>query len=162
MRILLILLTATITGLCAALTLAKPAAAGIDEQERVATDGAYAIIHYGTEGRRKKYLQIYVHDTKPDGRCAEGWADFDTWPPPGEEGHEHIDPVRAIACGYNKRGWSPRYRYDAGGKDWWEDTPWRITGLGAVDACWRSRDERDCEVGWPDRNWSDFETYEIR
>jgi hypothetical protein len=151
---------ATTAGLWALAMLAQPAAAGIDDQARVEIDGAYAIIHYGTEGRRK-YLQIYVHDTKADGRCAEGWADFGTWPPRGADGHHHINPVRAIACGYNKKGWSPRFRYAPSGKDW-RGRPWRITGLARADACWRNRDVRDCKVGWPNVNGLDPKTYEIR
>jgi hypothetical protein len=129
------------------------ARAGIDEQVVETMAGAYTIIHYGTDGRQK-YLQLYVHDTKPDGRCAEAWADFETWPPRGVDGHHHINPVRAIVCGYNRRGWSPRYYSAPGGRRW------RVTGLGFTSACWRTRSARGCNNPLP--NPSRFKTYEIR
>ena len=48
------------------------------QQRRVdfARNGAYGIVHYGVANDGHHYMQIYVHDTRPDRRCAEVWPTF--------------------------------------------------------------------------------------
>lgn len=123
---------AAAAGLTAAPAVAR---ADIKAQQRISGKGAYGIVHYGATGGRR-YIQIYVHDTSPDNKCAEIWADFQTQNIGAK--HRHIDPVRAIICGYNRQGWSERYYVAA------NDGNGVVTGLHWVDACWRSRNARDC------------------
>lgn len=115
---------------------AAPAVARAEiKPQIVAGNGAYGIVHFGIVGGQR-YIQIYVHDTSPDNKCAEIWADFQTQNIGGK--HRHLDPARAIICGYNRQGWSERYYVPA------NDGNGVVTGLHWVDACWRSRNARDC------------------
>lgn len=116
------------------------------QQRRVdfARNGAYGIVHYGVANDGHHYLRIYVHDTRPDRRCAEVWADFLTEDLPGR--HRHIDPTRAIICGNGRRAWSRQFhvRYN--------DGRGLIRGIRWVDACWRTRNGRDCARERADNN----------
>lgn len=124
---------------------AAPAHAEITWQTRVSGNGAYGIVHFGAVGGRR-YIQIYVHDTRPDNRCAEIWADFATVGIAGR--HRHEDPVRAIICGYGRKGWSDRHYVPH------VDERGRVTGVRWVDACWRTRRARDCAYERADNNGS--------
>jgi hypothetical protein len=143
----------------AGLTLAPaPADAEIRWQTRISGNGAYGIVHFGAVGNRR-YIQIYVHDTQPDNRCAEIWADFATQGIQGR--HRHENPVRAIICGHGRKGWSERYYI-----------PYRtargyVTGIRWVDACWRTQNARDCVREIADNNRAiaegdDMETVRVR
>lgn len=122
-----------------------PAHAEITWQTRIdfTGGGAYGIVHYGAVGGRR-YLQIYVHDTRPDHRCAEIWADFATVGLRGR--HRHEDPVRAIICGHGRKAWSERHYVPH------TNARGRVTGVRWTDACWRTRRARDCKNGLADRN----------
>ena len=85
------------------------------------------------------------------------WADFSTV---DKTGHYHIDPVRAIVCGHGRKAWSRRFyvvHQDDGGA---------VNGVNWVDACWRSRNRRDCARGIADTNGyvrsGDFDTIPLR
>jgi hypothetical protein len=74
------------------------AASPAHQQHTMSITGAYAIGQYTRNGTGYD-LQAYVHDTKPDGYCAQVWLDFTTFP------HEHHGPLMTYACGNNVRGW---------------------------------------------------------
>ncbi len=122
---------------------AAPADAEILWQTRISGNGAYGIVHFGAVGGRR-YVQIYVHDISPDHRCAEIWADFATVGIAGQ--HRHEDSARAIICGHGRKGWSRRHYVPH------VNELGRVTGIRWVDACWRTRNARDCRNELADNN----------
>lgn len=142
-----------------ALTLSPtPVSARMTWQDKVdfRNGGAYGIVHYGDAGSRR-YIQIYVHDTRADNRCAEVWADFETV---DKTDHRHIDPVRAIVCGNGRKAWSRKYyvkHQDDGGA---------VVGVNWIDACWRTARGRGCARDRASSNGyvrrGDFDTIPLR
>jgi hypothetical protein len=120
------------------------AARGGQQERRLSVPGAYGIGLYGVTGDTN-YIQGYIHDTAGDGKCAELWLDFQTFP------HEHFDALMTVACGHERSGW--------GFKD--TSTDWRINGfrvavctsgeLGAGRVC---QDQNGTRVSWPIRSYN--------
>lgn len=148
-----------VTAAAIALTFSpEPAQARVSQKEPIdfRAGGAYGIVHYGDAGSRR-YIQIYVHDTRADNRCAEIWADFRTR---DKTDHRHMDPVRAIVCGAGRKAWSKRHHVlhqEDGGA---------VEGISWVDACWRTANRRGCARGIASTNGlvrrGDFDTIPLR
>lgn len=88
------------------------------------------------DGWSKAGLQGWVEDTVADGRCAEVWMDFTTWP------HNHHDAYVVRSCGSGHAGWGRYNKVD----------DWRIRGVRTAACTYLPPSgTRDCGTAtWPD------------
>lgn len=99
------------------------------------------------DGWSKAGLQGWVKDTAADGRCAEVWMDFTTWP------HQHHDAYVVRSCGSGHAGWGRYNKVD----------DWRIRGVRTA-ACtyWPPAGTRNCgSATWPHAS-ADAGTYNLQ